>query len=240
MINLVVTENNSELFEGYFSYLTSFITSISSFFITLQTSKSDTAFSENIIHISGNKFLMEQLGKKKYHISPLSFFQTNSKQATVLYDQIVMAIKNEDCDTLLDLYCGTGTIGIYVADLCKNVIGIEENPSSILDAHENARINNVKNISFFEGRVKNILKFNSFNPDCIIVDPPRSGMVPKALRRMIDQQAKVIIYVSCNPTTLMRDLKEVTESNYSIEYIQPVDMFPNTYHIELIAKLRLN
>ncbi|RAP32790.1 23S rRNA (uracil(1939)-C(5))-methyltransferase RlmD, partial [Candidatus Marinamargulisbacteria bacterium SCGC AG-410-N11] len=225
MLNLVVGEYYVDIFEEYYQYLRTYIKNISSFYVTLQNTRSDTAFSENISHISGNKMLTEKLGNKLFNISPLSFFQTNSKQATILYDQVANAIKDEKCNLLLDLYCGTGTIGIYLSDYCSKVIGIEENPSSILDAKINASNNAISNIEFYEGRVKNILKFNMFNPDCIIVDPPRCGMVPKALKRMVAQNANTIIYVSCNPVTLMRDLKEILTYDYYIDYIQPIDMF---------------
>jgi 23S rRNA (uracil1939-C5)-methyltransferase len=138
---------------------------------------------------------------------------------------------------LLDLYCGTGSIGLFCAPYVKEIIGIEEVPEAIEDAKINALLNKITNTSFLCGRVKNILKFEKFSPNCIVIDPPRAGIVPKALKRIIDINCKKIVYVSCNPVTLSRDLVEFETEGYSINKITPVDMFPNTFHIETVVQL---
>jgi len=138
----------------------------------------------------------------------------------------------------MDLYCGTGTIGLFLASKVKKVIGIEENPAAIEDAKINAAQNNISNIEFMCGRVKNILKFNTFSPDVIVVDPPRSGMVPKALKRIGEIECPYIIYVSCNPVTMARDINDLKAHNYVLQSLQPVDMFPNTFHMETICLLK--
>ena len=182
--------------------------------------------------------------KKKLMISHLIFlpifFQTNSCQVGTLYETVKTCCNLSESDTLLDLYCGTGTIGLYVCHKKSHLIGIDEIPQAIDNAKENAALNNVKNTTFITGRVKNILKFNTFSPDCIVIDPPRSGMVPKALQRVIDIRCSTIVYVSCNPITLLRDLKEFLNQGYHIDRFIPVDMFPHSYHLECVVKLKIN
>ena len=182
--------------------------------------------------------LSEKIGDLNYTIPNNSFFQTNTHQTHVLYNEIKKIAKLNKTDTLLDLYCGSGTIGLFCSDRVKHVVGVEENPASIKSAHVNSQQNNISNATFIEGRVKNILKFNALTPDTIIVDPPRAGMVPKALKRLIECDVPTITYVSCNPKTCWEDLNILEQANYKVESIQPIDMFPNTYHVETITHLR--
>ena len=157
-----------------------------------------------------------------------------------LYDEVKKACDLTKSQSLVDLYCGTGSIGLYCSDEIKQLIGIEENPAAVLDAAKNAELNNVDNAEFIEGRVKNILKFQQLDADCVVVDPPRAGMVPKAIKRLIAQGCKRIVYVSCNPVTLIRDLKDFEKEAYRLSSITAVDMFPHTYHIECVAVLELH
>lgn len=237
MINIVSASKHPHINAEFAEKLIAAFPSVSSVYNSINETVSDSSFSDNITRLSGREHLEEKLGQFEFSISPYAFFQTNSKGAEVLYDLVKEITDLNTSDTVLDLYCGTGTIGLYLAPHCKNVIGIEENPAAVKDAHKNATDNGVENIEFIEGRVKNILKFNTFTPDVVVVDPPRSGMVPKALRRIIDLNASKLIYVSCNPNTLARDLAQLRQAGYSPTLIQPVDMFPNTYHVECIVRL---
>ncbi|MDA1353092.1 MAG: 23S rRNA (uracil(1939)-C(5))-methyltransferase RlmD [bacterium] len=237
MINLVCSAKHPELAETFAEALINEFPSICSVYLSINSTVSDTSFSEQVTHLAGEHHLKEQLGPFEFSISPYAFFQTNSKGAEVLYDLTRQAANVQASDTVMDLYCGTGTIGMYLAPHCKSVIGIEENPAAIQDAHKNATHNKIFNIEFIEGRVKNILKFNTFTPDVVVVDPPRSGMVPKALSRIIALNAPKLVVVSCNPNTLARDLIELRQAGYSPTLIQPVDMFPNTYHVECVVGL---
>ncbi len=183
-------------------------------------------------YVDGLKNIEEILGNYKFKISPESFFQKNTIIAKDLYDYVKSLLDNEN--NVLDLYCGTGSIGIYVSEKCNKVIGIEEVKSAINDANENALINNINNIKFICGKVEdNIEKFD--NIDVIIVDPPRTGLDKKTIENINKIKPNKIIYISCNSTTLARDLKYF--DNYNIKNIKLFDMFPNTHHVETVIKL---
>lgn len=190
------------------------------------------------IVLKGKDYIIEKLGNKDYKISPSSFFQVNSSQALKLYDLVKKELDGNVNDNVLDLYCGTGTIGIYVADNVKEVMGIEINRDAIKDATQNATMNNITNASFIAGDVETSLKKVGFKPTKIIVDPPRAGLDNKVINDILEMGAEKVIYVSCDPVTLARDLK-LLSSKYEVKKIIPVDMFPNTYHVECVSVLEL-
>jgi 23S rRNA (uracil1939-C5)-methyltransferase len=237
MILLTTSNDISHIIDKFSDIVTTEHKNVVSIFYQINNNQGDSVIEKNIHHIYGKKTLTEQLGKTSYEISAKSFFQTNTKQADLLYQIIVNLAELSTSDILLDLYCGTGSIGLFCAPYVKEIIGIEEVPEAIEDAKRNALINKIRNTTFFCGRVKNILKFEKFSPNCIVIDPPRAGIVPKALKRIIDINCKKIVYVSCNPVTLSRDLVEFETAGYSINKIIPVDMFPNTFHIETVVQL---
>ena len=186
--------------------------------------------------IYGEKYLYEMIGEYKYRISPDSFFQVNSRTVNKLYNKVVeYAIKNEKKDNLVDLYCGTGTIGIYLSKYFNNIIGIELNKQAVEDAKENAKINSVNNIKFYAGDVGKIIN-DQIKADVIVVDPPRSGLDKRTKDILLKIKANKIVYVSCNPLTLARDIKEL-DSGYKLGDITLVDMFPNTHHVESVCVL---
>ena len=186
-------------------------------------------------YISKNKYIKTTIGNKIYQESINSFFQINNTLTKSLYDEIKSQIKNKNYQTILDLYCGAGTIGIYISDECQKIIGIDYNSSNIKDAQENKKLNQVNNIDFICDKVEN--QINTFkNIDLIIVDPPRTGLDSKTRKYLKLINPKRIIYVSCDPITLARDLKELI-NHYDIKYIKPFNMFPRTYHCETIAVL---
>jgi len=191
--------------------------------------------------IINDKYLTDQqqiitsIGNKKYYESINSFFQVNNSLTKELYDEVLNEIKEKNYNKVLDLYCGTGTIGIYISEYIKEIIGIDYNKSNIKDANKNKDLNHIGNISFICDKVENqIDKFK--NIDCIIVDPPRAGLDSKTREYIKKINPKEIIYVSCDPITLARDLKEL-QTNYQVKKVTPFNMFPRTYHVECVCLL---
>lgn len=202
----------------------------------------DTIMDQKIINYSGREYIVEQLGKIKYQIGLKSFFQTNTHQAKTLYDVVVDFADLDGTEIVYDLYTGLGSIALYVAERARSVTGIEEIPEAIEDAWINAEFNNIKNVNFYAGDVRNILNEEFVEKhgraDVIITDPPRSGMHEDVVNTLLQCEAPKIVYVSCNPATQARDLLMLSEK-YQVVKIQPVDMFPQTHHIENVALLKL-
>ncbi len=188
--------------------------------------------------IYGKGKIIENLCNKNFYISPSSFFQVNTLQAEKLYNKAIAYADIKKEDTVLDLYCGTGTIGIVASDKAKKVIGIELNKEAIKDANENKKLNNINNIEFYAGDVGKILNKNNYKPDIIIVDPPRVGLDSLALSQILNIRPKKLVYVSCDLMTLARDLK-LLSNDYDILELTPVDMFPYTAHVESVCALKL-
>lgn len=188
--------------------------------------------------IYGKGKIIEDLCNKNFYISPSSFFQVNTLQAEKLYNKAIAYADIKKEDTVLDLYCGTGTIGIVASNKAKKVIGIELNKEAIKDANENKKLNNINNIEFYAGDVGKILNKNNYKPDIIIVDPPRAGLDSLALSQILNIKPKKLVYVSCDLMTLARDLK-LLSNDYDILELTPVDMFPYTAHVESVCALKL-
>ena len=184
-------------------------------------------------HIYGTKEITTTLEKYTFKISKDSFFQVNHNQTIKLYNKVKEYLNKKK--KILDLYCGTGSIGIYVSDNCQSILGIEINKQAIKDANINKKINNIENISFKCGDVANIITSKD-KYDTIIVDPPRSGLSKKTRKILLEISTNYIIYVSCNPITLVRDIKELS-SKYELKDITLFDLFPNTYHVESVSLL---
>ena len=185
--------------------------------------------------IYGDKCLYEKLEDYKFKISKESFFQVNKSQTLNIYNKVKEYVKGYE--NVLDLYCGTGTIGIFVANNNKHVTGIEINKNAIMDAKINKEINNIKNIDFQCGSVGKVLKSYVYY-DAVIVDPPRSGLDTNTKNILKKMKSKIIVYVSCNPVTLARDILDLSE-DYKLNEITLYDMFPNTYHVETVVLLKL-
>lgn len=181
--------------------------------------------------------IITNIGKYKFYESVNSFFQINKDLTEKLYDEALNIVKVVKPNKLLDLYCGTGTIGIYVSEYANEIIGIDYNESNIKDANKNKELNNLNNIKFICDKVENQID-NFKNVDMIIVDPPRKGLDPKTKEYLNLIKAKHLVYISCDPVTFARDLNDLKE-NYDIEYIKPFNMFPKTYHVENVAYLKL-
>lgn len=184
----------------------------------------------------GNNFLLERVGEYIFKISPDSFFQVNTKQMEKLYQLVLDHSRLMGKEKVLDLYCGTGTIGIFFSKTAKEVLGIEINESAIKDALWNKKENCIHNINFMCGDTGSVLKETSFHPDLVVVDPPRAGLDTLAISQIKKIQASKVIYVSCDPVTLARDISLLDE-DYEVITIIPVDMFSNTYHVECVCVL---
>ncbi len=174
---------------------------------------------------------------KKYLISNQDFFQVNDKITKKLYDEVLACVKKIKAFHVLDLYCGSGTIGIYISDVVDHVLGVEVVSEAIKKAHLNKKLNKTSNISFKEGKVEDVIKDIRRDFDTIICDPPRSGLAKSVLEFLKDSKASNIIYISCDPVTLARDLKQL-KATYKVEYIKVYDMFKNTYHLESFVYLK--
>lgn len=205
--------------------------------------KAQVAFGDEQRVIWGPGFIEELLGSRTYQISANSFFQTNSLQAEKLYQLILDGGQFEKDQIIYDLYSGTGGIAIFVAEKVKKVVGFELIRQAIEDAKKNCQINAIENCHFIEGDLKDNLAnpgdiIEQFGPpSVVIIDPPRSGLHPKLPEKIVQLEPEKIIYVSCNPATLARDLSLLCQDNFKIKLVQPVDMFPHTAHCEVVAFL---
>lgn len=183
--------------------------------------------------VSGRPYIYEELLGKRFKISAGSFFQVNTLQAENLYKMALLEATIQPTDTVIDAYCGVGTLSLFASDFAKKVIGIEEFAEATQNATENALINNVENCTFYAGKTEKVLETLP-TPDVIFLNPPRKGCERKVLE---NQRASRIVYVSCDPATLARDLAILVQSGYKIEKVQPFDMFPQTMHVETLVKL---
>ena len=204
---------------------------------TENNSFSDAVVPEKVNILYGRDYITEELLGLKFKISPFSFFQTNSRGAESLYSIVRDFMGNGDNKVVFDLYCGTGTIGQIAAPNAKKVIGLELIEEAVEAAKENAKLNGLDNCEFIAGDVAETIKQVKVKPDIIILDPPRSGVSPKALDYVIKFNAKEIIYVSCNPKTMVDNLETLLAAGYKVEKSKVKDMFPNTPHAETVVKL---
>lgn len=180
--------------------------------------------------------IIKQIGNYKYLVSLDSFFQINDNVTYKMYEKIKEYCHASKGDYILDLYCGTGTIGIYLSDSCKEILGIEINEQAIKDANKNKKLNNIKNINFIASDVSKIINKIKFIPTIVVVDPPRAGLDEKTIKEITKINPHTLVYTSCDPMTLARDLN-ILKYYFNIDEITPFDMFPNTYHVECVCKL---
>ncbi len=209
---------------------------------TINPKLNDTIHDLEVVCWYGKSYIEEKLEDYRFKISPKSFFQTNTYQAEALYRVARDFAGLTGTETLYDLYCGTGSIGIFCSAGARQVIGIELVEDAIKDAHLNAAMNGLTHCKFYAGDVEKICTDDFFaahgRPDVIITDPPRAGMTEKLVQQLLRMRAPKVVYVSCNPATQARDL-QLLDAAYRITRLQPVDMFPHTHHIENVALLEL-
>jgi 23S rRNA (uracil1939-C5)-methyltransferase len=245
MVNLVTFDDRPDEMEKLTSILTKAFPEIVTVVNNITSKRANVAVGEIEKVYYGSGVISEKIGSHVFHLSANSFLQTNTRQAETLYAITKEYAELKLTDVVYDLYCGTGAISIYISDAVKQVVGIELIESSIANARMNAAQNGITNCEFIAGDLKDLLtkdvewKKNYAKPDVLIVDPPRSGMHPKAVKEIGEMKIPRVVYVSCNPATLARDLQMLAPFGYSIEKVQPVDMFPHTYHIESVVRLKL-
>ncbi len=198
--------------------------------------KAGIAVGEFEVPLLGGTVIRDRIGPHTFEISANSFFQTNTRGAETLYNVVRRYAGLSGGENVLDLYCGTGTIGIYLSDAARSVTGIEVVESAVSDARRNCRINGIDNCRFMAGDIRGLLSGIAKTPEVMVIDPPRVGMHKEVVRQVIEMAAPKIVYVSCNPATLARDLAMMAD-HYQVVEVQPVDMFPHTYHIESVARL---
>ncbi len=242
MLIMSVKEDKPERYRPLFDSILQAFPQLTSFYYCINGKVNDYLMDLEMQLYKGEAYVEEQLGHVRFKIGPKSFFQTNTRQGIRLYDTVVEFANLQGTENVYDLYTGIGSIALYVAQACKQVVGIEEIAAAIDDAHENAQLNGIKNTTFYAGDVKDILttEFATKHgkPDLLITDPPRAGMHPKVVQMLLQLEAPRLVYVSCNPATQARDLSILTEK-YKVLKARPVDMFPHTHHIESVALLEL-
>lgn len=242
MVNLCFHHDDEPERDTLLNHLLATVPQISTLLYTINPKGNDSIADLEPIVFYGNGYITEKLENFIFKIRPKSFFQTNTAQAEKLYRVVRNFAALSGNEIVYDLYCGTGSIGIFLSGGAKKVIGVEQVAEAIKDAKENAATNGVESAGFFEGDVIDICSSAFFDehgrPDIIVTDPPRAGMHEKLVDKLLEIEAPKIVYVSCNPATQARDLMKLSEK-YSVEKVQPVDLFPHTKHIENVALLEL-
>lgn len=242
MVVLIVGEDKPKLVTTMFDYLIPVLSEVEEWCYVINTKKNDTWSDLNVQTHKGNGFLSEKMEDLTFKIRPQSFFQTNAKQALELYRITREFASLSGTENVYDLYTGTGTIAQFVAKNAKQVIGIEYVEAAIIDAKENAILNHIENTHFYAGDMKLVLNDDLISkhgkPDVVITDPPRDGMHPGVVEKLLELEPKRIVYVSCNTATQARDIAILSEK-FNVLKIQTVDMFPHTHHVESVALLEL-
>lgn len=240
MVNLVTFKDDPEIINPMCDALLNEFPGITTIINNINDQPNPTAVGryEKVLH--GPGYIVDKIGQHTFKIDANAFFQTNTQQAEKLYSIAKNFADLQAATHLFDLYCGVGTLTLFMADSVDKAVGIELVEVAVENAKQNAQENSVDNVDFVLGDMKDtfneLFLKNHGKPDCIITDPPRSGMHPDVVQELSDLAVDTLVYVSCNPSTMARDLKEL-KNVYNIERVQPVDMFPQTYHIEAVAKL---
>jgi 23S rRNA (uracil1939-C5)-methyltransferase len=242
MVIVVFAYANEDQIEGMMKFIASEFPGINALLYIINHKKNDTIFDQEIHTYKGRDHIFENMDGLKFKIGPKSFYQTNSVQAFELYKIARDFAEFKGDELVYDLYTGAGTIANFIAGKVRSVIGIEYVPTAIEDAKINSEINGIKNTSFFAGDMKDILIEDFIKtqgqPDVVITDPPRAGMHPDVVKRLLEMEAEKIVYVSCNAATQARDI-ELLHSKYEVARIKPVDMFPHTQHVENVVLLTI-
>ena len=236
MVNIVTAQDNAAVVRPLAKQLMEKHPEVVSVINNITTRKAGVAIGEFEHTLAGVDAIADKIGGFEFGISANSFFQTNSRGAAVLFKTVEKYAGLNGTEVVLDLYSGTGTIPIMLAGCCKSITGIEIIDSAVADAEKNCQKNSISNCSFIRGDIRDCLPRIEQKPDVLIIDPPRTGMHKDVVNQVIDLGVDRMVYVSCNPATMARDLGMMQDS-YRLMEVQPVDMFPHTYHIEAVARL---
>ena len=242
MLILVINGDKFKDEEGFVRNIINKYPNVKTIVKNINTKNTNVILGDKNVKLYGDGYIKDRLGEYIFKISPLSFYQVNPIQAEKLYNIGVQATKINKDDVVFDLYCGLGTISIFMAKYAKEVYGIEIVDEAVKMAEENASLNNVENTKFISGDVEIVLdeliNIKHIIPDVIMIDPPRKGLDNKSIENIMKIRPNRFVYISCNPATLVRDLAKF-ENMYDVQEIQPVDMFPWTSHVECVAVLNL-
>jgi 23S rRNA (uracil1939-C5)-methyltransferase len=241
MVSIVINDNILPNHNQLIDKLLSAVKNVKDISIVVNCDNTNRIRGERVVALHGDGYITDMIGGIKYRISPLSFYQVNSFQTKVLYDKVLELAGLTGEETVFDLYCGVGTISLYMARHCKKVYGVESIPQAVADARQNSEINNIHNVEFLEGKAEEIIpdlvQQKGIKADVVIVDPPRKGCDKVLIDTIIKMHPSRLVYVSCDSKSLARDLKILQDNGYKTKHVQPVDMFPHTVHVETVALL---
>ena len=238
MVVLVLNGRKLPNAQDLVSQLTQAFSTIKSIYINVNTKKTNIILGNESILLYGQKYISDYIGKYKFNISPLSFFQVNPIQTEKLYSKALEFAALTGGENVFDLYCGIGTISLFLSERAGKVIGVEVVPEAIADAKENAKINGVENAEFYVGEAEKVIPelYNKgVRADVVVVDPPRKGCDQVLLDTLVEMKPERIVYVSCNPATLARDVGFLSKNGFELKEVQGVDMFPWTNHVETVV-----
>ncbi|MBA2407781.1 MAG: 23S rRNA (uracil(1939)-C(5))-methyltransferase RlmD [Chitinophagales bacterium] len=240
MVVVIFTHNEDKKIRALLEFLRLEFPEITSLLYVLNSKKNDSIYDLEILNYFGRNVIRERIGNLDFNISAKSFFQTNTRQAEKLYDCIKQFAALKGNEIVYDLYTGTGSIALFLADSCKKVIGIEQLEQAIVDARINASLNSISNVAFYSSDISKILNSTFVKehgtPEVVITDPPRAGMHKDVVGELLKMEPQKIVYVSCNVATQARDLHLLSEK-YSVEKTRAFDLFPQTHHVENVAEL---
>jgi len=242
MLVIVTNENKIRGIEKIISTLTKEFSNLVSVIQNINNKDTNVIMGRECITLYGADYIVDRLGDYNFKISPLSFYQVNPVQTEILYRKAKDFAELDENDVVYDLYCGIGTISIFIADKVKKVYGVEIVEEAIEDAKINARINEISNVQFYAGAAEKLIPEmyrKGMVADVVFVDPPRKGCDETLLNTIVEMAPKKVVYISCNPATLGRDLRYLTDNGFEIKKVQPVDMFPQTGHVENVVLLKL-
>lgn len=237
MVNLVTAAENRPAVQPLADALLADYPQVVSVVNNINTRKAGTAQGEYEIVLGGDSVITDRIGERTFYISANSFFQTNTRGATSLYRTVEDFAALDGDETIVDLYCGTGSIALTLAAQARSVTGFEISESAVNDAETNGRLNGIDNCRFIRGDIRDKLPGMELSPDLMVIDPPRAGMHKDVVKQVLTLAPERIVYVSCNPATLARDLG-LMQTQYEVKEVQPVDMFPHTWHVEAVARLK--
>ena len=238
MVNIVTAEDRRESVQPLADRLRDRYPKVVSIINNITSRKAGVAVGDVEYTLAGSDIISDKIDGFEFEISANSFFQTNTRGAALLFKIVEKYAGLSGSETVLDLYSGTGTIPILLSEQSKAVTGIEIVESAVDDAEKNCRKNGISNCKFIRGDIRKCLSQIEQRPDVLIIDPPRAGMHKDVVKQVLELGAGRLVYVSCNPATMARDL-ELMQETYRLEEVQPVDMFPHTYHVEAVGKLKL-
>lgn len=241
MVILQLKQEERKIIDELFSFIKNNYSTIISAWYIINPKRNDSYQDLDAVHVYGQTYIEEQMEELKFRVGPKSFFQPNTKQALRLYQTVREFADLRGREVVYDLYTGTGTIANFLARQSLKTVGIEYVEEAVKDARLNSELNDIRNTAFFSGDMAEILRPDFLSshgkPNVVVIDPPRAGMAPQVVQTLLDSDAERMVYVSCNPATQARDLALLSE-RYTVQAVQPVDMFPHTHHVENIVLLQ--